>query len=660
MARLLKRDETLIQEAQRRFDEAKQSWSKCRDEAREDFRFEAGDQWDQAVLKSRIGRPSLTVNKLYSVVQQIVGDQRQNRPAIKVKPVDSQSDPELAEALTGLCRSIQNNSDAEAAYDTAFQHAVTGGFGYFRINTVYADDEVFEQEIRIERILDPFSVYVDPMAQRADKSDAKWLLVTDVMSRDAFNAAYPKHEVSDFDTESRPSWYPSDSVVVAEYWYKVPATRQLWMLETGEVVDGSEIGEDAVAEYAGKRYLQGRPDETGMPQLIAITKERTASYDKVKWAKLCGHGVIEKRDWVGKYFPIVGVYGQETIVDGELIYRSAIRYARDAQRTYNWMRSTAVETIAQAPRQPFLATPKQIENHESQWQQMHDRPMPYLLYNATNEPPPQRLGGTIPDIGAAQEAQISADDIKGTTGIYDASLGAKSNETSGKAIMARQREGDTATFSFIDNLSRAIRLAGRIIVDLIPKIYDTERTVRILGEDDKEEFIALNKVVVDPSEPQGFRVINDITKGKYDVVVSVGPSYNSKRVESAEAMLGFVQAVPQAGGVILDLVARNMDWPGADEIADRLQKMLPPGMAEQEEDPQAQQAMMAQQRQAMQQQEQMMQQQQMAQQAEMQKAMIEIQTAQAKLEGVQLDNAKKEVELRQAAMPQPVMQGDRP
>ena len=655
MARLLKRDETLIQQAKRRMDEAREAWSKCRDEAKEDFRFESGDQWDAQVLKAREGRPSLVVNKLYGVVQQIVGDQRQNRPAIKVQGVDGQTDPELAEALTGLIRSIQNASDAEAAYDTAFQHSVTGGFGFFRVNTKYAEDSAFDQDIVIERIIDPFSVYVDPMAQRADKSDAQWVIVTEVMGRDAFDAKYPKHEVSDFDTESDGDWYPSDSVIVAEYWRKVPATKQLWLLESGETVDGSEIGEDAVIEIDGQRMLM---TEQGP---LPIVKERTVKYDKVQWSKLTGHAVIDKRDWPGKYIPIVGVYGQETIVDGNLVYRSAIRYARDAQRTYNWMRSTAVETIAQAPRQPFLVTPKQIEGHENQWARMHNTPQPYLLYNATGEGMPQRLGGTVPDIGSQSEGQIAADDIKATTGIYDASLGAKSNETSGRAIMARQREGDVATFSFIDNLSRAIRLAGRVIVDLIPHIYDTQRVVRILGEDGSEDWLELNQTVIDPSEPSGYRVLNDISRGKYDVVVNVGPSYTTKRVEAAEAMLGFVQAVPQAGAVILDLVARNMDWPGADDIADRLKKMLPPGIAEDEEgqeNPQAQQQAMMQQ-QSMQQQQAAMQMQQAQVEMEMQgkqmdaaakqqqmqinsaKAQIDLEIMQATLAGKKLDNAIK-------------------
>lgn len=584
MARLLKRDNDLITEAGRRFKEAQDAWAKNREEAEEDFRFEAGEQWDEKVLKSREGRPSLTINKLYGVVQQITGDQRQNRPQIKVKGVDNNSDPELAETLTGLIRNIENNSDAEAAYDTSFQHAVTGGFGFFRINTKYAEVDSFEQDICIDRIIDPFSVYVDPLAKKADKSDARYIIVTEVMSKEEFNAKYPKHEVSDFDTQTKGTWYSGDNVVVAEYWYKKPSTKKLWLLETGETVDGDEIGEDAVFEEGGKRYLVGQSevqiDEMGMPvppPMTEIVKERNAKYDKICWAKLTGHAVIDQRDWPGLYIPIVGVYGQETIVDGDLVYRSAIRYARDAQRTYNWMRSTAVETIAQAPRQPFLVTPKQIENHESQWAQMHNRPMPYLLYNATGEGQPQRLGGSVPDIGAMQEAQISADDIKGTTGIYDASLGARGNETSGKAIMARQRQGDVATFGFTDNLTRAIRLAGKIIIDLIPHIYDTERAIRILGEDGAEDFAELNKVVVDPSEPSGFRTLNDVTRGKYDVVVSVGASYQTRRIEAAESMLGFVQAVPQAGQVMLDLVARNMDWPGADDIADRLKKMLPPG-----------------------------------------------------------------------------------
>lgn len=566
-----KKTDKILELARSRFKEAMDAENDNRRSSLEDQKFENGDQWDDRTQREResAGRPCLVINKTATTVKQIVGDMRQNRPRIKVRPVDDEADPQVAELLTGLIRNIENASDAESAYDNAAECATRGGLGYFRILTDYADDDVFDQDILIERIVNPFSVYYDQSSTKTDYSDAQYCFVSETIGRKEFEAKYPKAKVGDWDKgegEADVDWFGEDTVRVVEYWYKEPVTKNIYMLGDGRIVDTLPEGERVETEH-GVFIVPQDP----MAQPIQILKERSAQAEKVMWCKLCGSEVIEgPQEWPGKYIPIVPVLGEEIWIEGRRILRSAIRWAKDPQRLYNWARSLAVETIAMAPRQPWLVTPDMIEGHEEQWETANSRPQPYLLYNPSAIAP-QRQAGAIPDTGALQEAMQAADDIKSTTGLFDASLGAKGNETSGKAILARQKEGDTATFVFTDNLSRALKYAGKILVDLIPKIYDTERVVRLLNQDGSEAWARINQ-----QDPVTGQKVNDLSIGKYDVVVDVGPAYNTKRIEAADGMVQLLQAAPQYAPIILPRVAKNLDWPESDEIANEMQQMNQP------------------------------------------------------------------------------------
>lgn len=563
-----KKTDKILELAKTRFKESMDAEADNRRESLSDQKFENGEQWDEQTRRERegAGRPCLVINKTAATVKQIVGDMRQNRPRIKVRPVDSQADPAVAELLTGLIRNIENISDAEAAYDNAGECATRTSLGYFRILTEYADDDVFDQDILIKRIVNPQSVYFDQSSTETDYSDGRYCFVSEQMTRKAFDAKYPKATVGDWEKgegEAEVDWFGEDNVRVVEYWYKEPHQKTIYLLENGKTVD----------ELPGERY----DTEEGsfvigadlMP--LAILKERKATCDKIMWCKLCGSEVIEgPQQWPGKYIPIVPVLGEEVWIEGKRHLRSAIRWAKDPARLYNWARSTAVETLAQAPKQPYLVTPEEVEGHEEQWNNLSRAPQAYLLHNASSLGRPQRQAQGIPDSGALQEAVQAADDIKATTGLYDASLGAKGNETSGKAIIARERQGDTATFVFTDNLTRALKYAGKILVDLIPKIYDTERVVRLLNQDGSEAWAQINQEM-----PDGRR-INDLSVGKYDVVVDVGPNYGTKRLEAAEGMVQLLQAAPQYAPIILPRVAKNLDWPESEEIAAEMQQMNQP------------------------------------------------------------------------------------
>lgn len=643
-----KETDDVLRLARERFDNAWQYDQENREEAREDLHFRAGDQWPKEIKSDRdqAQRPCLTTNLVPQFIKQVTGEIRQNRPSIKVRPVDSGSDPKVAEIYSGIIRHIEQSCDAQAAYITSAESAASCGIGHFRVLTDYAYDEGFEQDIRIQRIRNPFAVYWDPDATELTREDAKWCFVSERISLEAFKERYPGKKTVDFEGNDSvdwlKNWWDGETVRIAEYWAKVPETRKV-ALVNGEVVD----------------FAEGMEAE----RTREITSHRVIRY------VMNGVEMLEGPDeFPCRYIPIIPVLGEEVHIGDRVVRHGLVRFLKDPQRMYNYWRTTAVEAIALAPKAPWVLTPRMIEGQKASWEVANKGNPPYLLYNPDNLAPqgPQRQMPPPPPAAMWREAEIASNDMHGTTGIYPPSLGAKSNETSGRAILARQQEGDTSTFVYIDNLSRSIRYAGKILVALIPKIYDTNRVVRILGEDDAEEFVELNAPLEDGStatlvkDKGGVVVYPNLELGKYDVEVVTGPSHATKRLEAADAMIQFTQAVPQAGAVIADLVAKNMDWPGADQIAERLKKVLPPGLADDEEEmtPEQMQARQAAQQQAA-----------MAQQIALAKAQADIAKAQAsaakdaasvrstmagigktqaETDGVSLDNAQKAFELMMA------------
>lgn len=554
----------LLREARSRFERAWQAEAAMRAEALEDLRFRAGEQWPDSVKAERCaaGRPVLTINRMPQFVRRVTGELRRNRPAIRVLPVDGATDPALAATMAGIVRHIEQASDAQAAYVTAAESAAICGIGHFRIVTDYAGDDGFEQDIRIRRIANPFAVYWDPDATAITREDARWCFVTERLPLAEFRARWPKARAQDFDDAAADAdlarWWDGETLRIAEYWVRQPEARLLGLTESGETVDLTDLDEAARAA-------------------LPLVRRRRVETQRVVRYLLNGAEILEgPSDWAGRHIPVVPVIGDEVHIGERTVRHGIVRYARDPQRLYNYWRSSAAESIALAPRAPWLVTPRQIEGQKAAWEAANKGNPAYLPYNPDpTAPPPQRVAPAFPPAAMFQEAGIAADDMKAVTGLYDAALGAAGNETSGRAILMRQREGDTGAYVYMDNLARAIRQAGRILVDLIPRIYDTERTLRILGEDGTQRFAAINRTVQGPDGPV---VLNDLAAGKYDVEVATGPGFATRRIEAAETMMAFVRAVPAAGALIADLIARNMDWPGAEAIAERLRRALPPGL----------------------------------------------------------------------------------
>lgn len=564
-------DDDVLKEGKEAFELAADREHDNRAAALDDIRFaRLAEQWPDLVRRNREkeGRPCLTINKLPAYIRQVVNDARQNKPAIKVHPADSKADPPTAQIYDGLIRNIEVSSKADVAYDTALDHAATSGFGYFRIGTRHTCDDTFDLDIVIDRIANPFSVYGDPFSTAADSSDWNSAFVVEMMPREAFASQYKGAEAIDWDATGylglNAPWREDDEIMLAEWWKREKVEKTILLLSDQQVM--------AEEVYAANKVVL---DAIG----VTVVGSRKAMSYKVTQRLMTGAEILETNDWAGKYIPLVPVYGEEVNVEGKRYLRSLIRDAKDPQRMFNYWRTTTTELVALAPKAPFIGPKGAFETDKARWETANTDSHAYIEYDG-NVPPQRQAFSGVP-AGALQEALNASDDIKSIIGMYDASLGARSNETSGRAILARQREGDVSTFHFIDNLSRAIEHAGRILIDLIPKVYTGERIVRVLGQDGAASSVQLGRPVMqmgpdgqpamNPETGQPLSRIYDLGVGRYDLTVTAGPSFTTRREEAATQMMELLRAFPAAAPIIADLVAKNLDWPGADEIAQRFQ-----------------------------------------------------------------------------------------
>lgn len=567
-------------------DEAKENFEKCLEyykpeytRGREDLDFLMGDQWDEDIRSKRYaeGRPCLTENRLLVFAHQVVNDIRQSRPSIQVQPVDNNSDVETAKILKGIIRNIEVQSGADNVYDTAAWNSVSTGYGWIRILTEYAGDDTFDKEIKVIRVPDFSSVMLDPSAQELDGSDAEYGFVSVDIDEEKFKSMYPDADKMDAkDKAFQNGWCTEDKVRVVEYFYKSYDEKTLVKL-----ADGTISLKDEVADGA------------------EIVEERKINIPKVKWCKFVGNAILEKTEWEGKYIPLVPVYGEEVWQDGARKSYSLVTQAKDPQKRYNYWLTAGTEIVALQPKTPYVGLVGQFKSTGSKWAKANNETFAFLEFDPVKMPdgslyvnPPQRQPAPMGSTAMFQEMMAAADGIKSTLGIYDASLGAQGNETSGKAILARQSQGNNATFHFIDNLQTSIRHVGRILVDLIPKIYSGQKIVRIVGEDDSKNMVAINQAAVKQpngdylplSGPQPTDAFFDLNNGKYDIVASVGPSYASKRIETANILQNVMQAAPDTFQLFGDIFFKNLDIAEADLMVERLRKANP--MLRDEENPQ--------------------------------------------------------------------------
>jgi hypothetical protein len=581
-----KEQDEIIETAKSRFEQGLEADSENIRLALEDMRFRAGEQWPEEIKKARDmdRRPCLTINKIPQNVHQITNDQRQNRPAIKVSPADDAADIETAKVLQGIIRNIENTSNADTVYDVAFDSSVTGGRGFLRLTTDYCDHHSFDQEIKLKSIQDPQCVVLDPSYKEPDGSDANWGFHFEDISKEDFKAQYPDAKACgdgfDWKDESK-GWFRESHVRIAEYFYKEFKADTLYLLPDNSTALESDI--KAMDEES--RTALGITDEL-LSELREAKKTRETKVPIVKWLKICGNEILEESEWPSQWIPIIPVHGEVLIVDGKRVFEGIIRHAKDPQRMYNYWATCETEAIALAPRAPFIGGEGQFEGHEEKWDSANSKNYSYLEYrpvsfNGQLMPPPQRNFGEAGTQAITNARMLASEDLKSTTSIYDASLGNRSNETSGRAIRSRTVQAQTSNYHFADNLSRSVRHAGRVMVDLIPKIYDTKRVLRIIGEDDEQDIVTVNEIFKDKNNKSKKY---DLSRGKYDVNVSTGPSFASKRQEAVESMLELSRGYPKMAEVTGDLIVKNMDFPGAQEVSERLKKTIPPEILANAED----------------------------------------------------------------------------
>ncbi len=570
-------DDDILATAKERFAYALERSSHNRQRAREDIRFAAASpddpwQWEKDDLTARRGRPTLTINKMPQHINQVTNDIRQNRPSIRFRPADSKADPEVADILMGVVRHIEANSDADVAYDTGAHHQVVHGLGYIRVLADYVSEDSFNQDIFIGTVKNPLRCYDDPDITDPAGADRKWFFVEERLSEDDFKAQHPDADPVDWDFSGgdEGGWFSQGEkkVRVCEYFEVVEESATLYLWTNGTTsYKGDKLPEGV---FIGEKPL----------------KERKSHRCKVVWRKINGQEILDTKDFPSKFIPFARIVGNEWEVDGKTYISGLVRNAKDSQRMYNTAQSAIVERVMQAPKAPWTAPADAVEGYEKEWQTANTANHSFLPYNHVDDqnnpiPAPSRVQAATIEPGLAQIAQGAADDIKSETGQYDASLGQRSNETSGKAIMARQREGDTATYHYVDNLARAVRHVGRIILDMIPRVLDTKRVARMIGEDDEVATATLDpespEALTEYQDDQGAlqRIFNP-TVGTYDVYATTGPSFTTRRVEAVEAMTQMTQANPMLWQVIGDQLVKNMDWPGAEDMAERLKLTLLP------------------------------------------------------------------------------------
>lgn len=537
----------------------------------EDLRFSAEEgQWDEAARKLREdqGRPILTVDRTGQFVRQVTGDIRQLRPAIKVMPIDDRGSAEVADkVLPGLVRYIERRSDASGVYFGGADSMVRAGIGHWRVLAEYAGTDTFLQELRIAPVDDGLAVVWDPDAILPTREDARFCFVPVDMSRAAFEEAYPDASPDSFRTDvvsdAFSDWCSDDHVRVAEYWVKVPTKRRFAKLPGGGIDDVTD-------------------DPAGEADVVALgaTIEERDDHKVVRYLISASEILEGPDDHPGRLIPIIPCIGEEIRIGRQVVRRGVVRGLRDVQRLYNYALSAEAEVVALQPKAPFIGTEKNFEKHLPDWEVANAENAPYLRFTpdpANGGAPPQRSQPPVSSQGISELKATAAADFSAVTGIYPASLGASSNESSGRAILARQREGDTGTYHYIEAFQRAVRYTGRVLLDLIPHIYDTARTLRIVGEDGKVDVLKINQGAVDPNgDGIELQTLNDVTVGAYDIAIEMGPSFSSKKEEARDGMQTLMQALgPQAAPMFVDLLVKMQDWPLADQIAKRARLLLP-------------------------------------------------------------------------------------
>lgn len=569
-------DDELMFKARERYKRAKEYWGPKYELAKADKRFYAGNsennyQWPDAVISqmsaNAANRPRLTINRLPQFHNQIVNDYRQATIGVKASP-QGDEDKEVAKVYAGLFKQIEKQSYAQVAYVTALSDASIGGLSWLRVVSDYARPDSFDQDLFIKRVVNPAKVIPDETATGFFLEDAGFLFFEDTMSYDDFEEEYPDaDDPENFVADDYSAAWRDNSkreLTICEYFYFKTRKRKLV-----QFADGSSAWAD---ETRTETETHGNVDQH-------IVKRRMADCKELHWCKMDGYQVLERRMWPKPRIPFIPIWGNELWIEDDRTFEGQVRGVKDSQRMYNYMQSTKTEMIALSPKAPYIAAEGQLEGRDQEWRDAATTPKSVLYYKPVSVdgvivPPPQRQSYEAPVQAVIQASLQSSDDMKAVLGVYDASLGARGNEVSGRAINARKQEGDTATYNFVDNLSMGVGYMATVIAELIPVYYDSKRTIRIITPDNKQITQRING----EGEPRIF-------DAQYDLVLDTGPSFSTQRQESVAIITELSQNFPKLLEVAGDVAIRNMDFKGSDEIADRLKRTLPPQVVGEDADP---------------------------------------------------------------------------
>lgn len=545
----------IVARALKRGQKAHDHWAEIYEKAKDDLRFlsdEPGSQWDAEDydFRSRNSMPALQIDQLRQFVNQVSNNVRMNTPSINVIPSDEVASMEVAEIHKGIIKEIEYSSKADDAYDNACNSAIKCGIGFIRIDHEYKDGDTFDQRICIKRVVNPFSVMIDPNSIEPDAADARWMMVFDEMSEEDFEREYPKAQPVSFSANGIEDEHEKGKCVkIVEYF------------EIEEVPYLIGLRPDGIAE---------RVTENGSYIRTREAKERV-----VKRYKLSGKDVLEEGIFPGKHIPIVPVYGEEAWEGSKRRLVSLVRPAKDAQRMYNYWKSSEADALMRSNKSTAIAPVGTTEDFAEDW--LNPNKAGVLRYKAVQAPngqfvPAPTLTPPAPvPVGYVQAGQAAQMDIKATMGLYNAFVGDRSNETSGVAINARKIEGDRAVYHFGDNLVRSINQIGRIIVSMIGVIYDTPKVVTIIDDAGESKPIGINGMMVEGQEQPIF-----LSQGQYSVKVTTGPDLPTMRQEMTATMQEMITRAPELVRVIGDIYYKNQSFPGAQAVAERIKAILLP------------------------------------------------------------------------------------
>jgi hypothetical protein len=560
-----------------RYEDAREAMREQHARMREDLEFSNPSdpqQWPDEAKNARKGRTCLTLDRTNQYIVQVVNDARKNKPGINTMPADSGADVEVSKRLDGIIRHIEYRSRAGIAYDTAIEHAARCGLGWFRIVPEVVRAETNHQEVSIKRVHDPLSVCLDPDATEPDGSDAMFGFAEMLMSERAFKAQYPKAQTSSWEG-SDGFWVTDDSVRICEYQY-VEETKENHIVTAAP--DGGEIDLSEDDYWTLAKQIGFKPP---VVRTFMGTKRR------VKWCKLNGNEVLEETEFPSRWIGFIPVIGFELWVNGKRYLCGLTRRMMEAQRAYNYERSALVDAVALQPTAPVLVPFEAVDGHKDHWSQLNKGAPAYLPYNAIDDdgrpiPSPQRLAPPTFPTAFAQGGQIALGDLEASVGMTQSNLGNPNNATSGRQERERKEQGATATYHFVDNLSRSIEHAGRIIVDMIPRLYDTKRQARILGIDGKHDGVEIDPGMGQAVGRQGGKVVAiNPGVGTYDVRVTAGASYITQRQEAADGIVEVLRgAPPEFASVLIPMLVKLQDWPEAEKAARMLISLAPPQVQE--------------------------------------------------------------------------------